>query len=100
VQELMLEFHGRLTLANAQQVLEDQQRALRRLMASTEALGAPIVADLSGLSDVDTSALAVILQLDRETRARAGKPLRIRGATQDLRSLARLSSLDSVLNWE
>lgn len=98
--ELMLEFHGRLTLANARQVLEDQQQALRRMMSNKEALGAPIVADLSGLSDVDTSALAVILQLDREARAQAGKPLRIRGATQDLRSLARLSSLDSVLNWE
>jgi len=100
VQEQRLEFHGRLTLVNARQVLEDQQQALRRIVNNKEALGAPIVADLSGLSDVDTSALAVILQLDREARSQVGKPLRIRGATQDLRSLARLSSLDSVLNWE
>jgi ABC-type transporter Mla MlaB component len=100
VQEPRLEFQGRLTLVNARQVLEDQQQALRRLMTHKESLGTPIVADLSGLSDVDTSALAVLLQLDREARALAGKPLRIRGATQDLRSLARLSSLDSVLNWE
>jgi ABC-type transporter Mla MlaB component len=100
VQELMLEFRGRLTLANARQVLEDQQQALQRMLSNKQALGASIVVDLSGLSDVDTSALAVILHLDREARARVGKPLHIRGATQDLRSLARLSSLDSVLNWE
>jgi ABC-type transporter Mla MlaB component len=100
VHELMLEFQGRLTLANARQVLEDQQQALRRLVSKQELPPSSIVADLSRLSDVDTSALAVILQLDRDSRAQAGRPLRIRGASQDLRSLARLSSLDSVLNWE
>ncbi len=99
MQEVLLEFRGRLTLANARQVLESQQAALKTALKNTQGQQS-VVADLTGLADVDTSALAVILQLDRDVRAHSGAPLRIRGASQDLRSLARLSSLASVLNWD
>ncbi len=100
MQEIRLEFHGHLTLANARQTLFEQQQSLRRVADKSTAGACAVIADLSGLDDVDTSALAVIVQLDRDARAQMGQPLRIRGASQDLRSLARLSSLDSVLNWE
>jgi ABC-type transporter Mla MlaB component len=98
--ELRLEFQGRLTLANARQTLADQQRMLTLLADRKPAESCKVIADLSGLADVDTSALAVILQLDRDARSKIGQPLCIQGASQDLRSLARLSSLDTVLNWE
>ena len=100
MQEIRLEFQGRLTLADARQVLAEQQRALEIACGQGEGRACAVIADFSALADIDTSALAVILQLDRDSRAKTGVPLRIRGASQDLRSLARLSSLDSVLNWE
>lgn len=100
MQAVTLEFSGPLTLANARQQLGDQQQAIRNAAQGRSGAFDLVVADLSGLSDVDTSALAVILQLDRDARARTGHPLKIRGASADLRSLARLSSLDTVLNWE
>jgi ABC-type transporter Mla MlaB component len=100
VQERVLEFRDRLTVANAREVLAQQQQSLGRIVADAQLAHCSVVADLSALVEVDTSALAVILQLHRDCRARVGRPLRIRGASQDLRSLARLSSLDSVLQWE
>lgn len=100
MQAVTLELSGPLTLANARQQLVHQQQALREAAANSEGPLHTVRADLSGLSDVDTSALAVILQLDRDARARTGQPLKILGASSDLRSLARLSSLDSVLHWE
>ncbi len=98
--EIRLEFQGRLTLVNARQALAQQQRTLELACSQGEGGTRGVIADLSALVDVDTSALAVILQLDRDARVKTGAPLRIHGASQDLRSLARLSSLDSVLNWE
>lgn len=100
MQEIRLEFKERLTLANARQALADQQRALGLAAKGNASRYCKVIADLSGLADVDTAALAVILQLDRDARSQIGRPLVIQGASQDLRSLARLSSLDSVLNWE
>ena len=40
------------------------------------------------------------LQLDRQVREHTARPLRIRSAPQNLRALARLTSLSSVLEWE
>lgn len=100
MQEIRLELQGRLTLANARQALAEQQSRLR--LACNQKAGQPcgVIADLSGLVDADTSALAVLLQLDRDARAETGQRLRIHGAPQGLLSLARLSSLDTVLHWE
>lgn len=96
--EVLLEFKGRLTLANAQQELALKEQALRAI--TTNVRQCEVVADLSALVEVDTSALAVILHLDRAARALTSHSLTIRGASEDLRSLARLSSLESVLNWQ
>lgn len=95
--EIVLKFSERVSLANADAELARHQQELNR--ASLQA-GARVVADLSMLKEVDTSALAVILQLDRQVRQRLSQPMRIRSAPANLFSLARLSSLESVLDFE
>jgi ABC-type transporter Mla MlaB component len=50
--------------------------------------------------EVDTAALAVLLQLDRETRRRFGKPLVIASAPRQLRALAELTSVDRLMTWQ
>jgi ABC-type transporter Mla MlaB component len=52
------------------------------------------------LREVDTAALAVLLQLDRETRRRFGKSLVIASAPQQLRALAELTSVDRLMTWQ
>ncbi len=98
---IRLTFSERLDLQNAMAELSIHQRSL-------EASGrqwpthAPesIVADLSGLREVDTAALAVLLQLDRETRRRFGKPLVVASAPRQLRALAELTSVDRLMTWQ
>ncbi len=58
------------------------------------------IADLSRLTEVDTSVLTVLLALDRRVREKTTTPLVIRSAPEAVRSLASLSSLDPVLQWE
>ena len=98
MQEIVLQFSERVVLANAMNELHGQQSRLKQALAENASLD--VVADFEGLREVDTSALAVVLELDRTVRARTSKPLRIRRAPESLRSLARLSSLSSALNWE
>lgn len=97
--EIVLRFSESVLLSNAMSELKRHQESLREA-ASPGAAAAQAVADLSVLKDVDTSALAVIVQLDRDARHVTGSPLLIRGAPENLVSLARLSSLVSVLQWE
>ncbi len=56
----------------------------------------PLVVDLRSLTQVDTSALAVLLGLKRMA-ARLNCQLTYAGAPQPLLALARLSSLDQLL---
>ena len=56
----------------------------------------PLVVDLSALTQVDTTALAVLLGLKR-MGARLDCPLTYAGAPQPLLALARLSSVDQLL---
>ena len=95
--EIVLKFSERVSLASADAELKRHQQELSRLSSLA---GAQVVADLSMLKEVDTSALAVIVQLDREVRQRFSQPLRIRSAPANLLSLAHLSSLASVLDFE
>jgi len=94
---IVLEFAGRLTVKEAMQTLGLQQQ---RLQQAANASGITIIGDLSKLTDVDTSALAVMLHLDRESRTRFAKPVRWRGTPANLISLAGLSSLTNVFEWE
>ena len=98
--ECILSFSERVTVAEAMQELDRHMATLRAgSVAAPKSVLLPI-ADLQGLQEVDTSALAVIIALDRESRRRCGQPLRIRHAPDNIVSLARLSSLSSVLTWE
>jgi phospholipid transport system transporter-binding protein len=51
--------------------------------------------DLSGVRDVDSSALAVLLAWERASDGGAGEPLAVTGAPEGLRSLARLYEVSS-----
>lgn len=98
--DIILKFSERVTLVNAMAELAKHQDALRRQRSSAGAKDQQVVADLSGLREVDTAALSVILHLDRELREHNGRPLVIRAAPSNLMSLARLSSLSDTLHWE
>jgi len=101
--EIVLQFSGPLTLTEAMNVLALQEKALeahRRAHPGADLSDLRVVADLSGLTDIDTAALAVVLQLDRRVRTWLSRPLRLRGAPDNLISLARLSSLLPALDWE
>lgn len=95
--EIILKFSERVSLANADEELAQHQQELAR---HSQLSGVRVIADLSMLKEVDTSALAVILQLDRQVRKASSQPMRIRSAPANLLSLAHLSSLESVLDFE
>lgn len=99
--EILLIVKGRLTLGEAQAELARQLALLRAHPQVAPAGSSPrVVGDLSGLTELDTSALSVLLHLDRESRARFQVPILWRGAPENLLSLARLTSLLTVLQWE
>jgi ABC-type transporter Mla MlaB component len=99
--ECILRFSERVTVAEARQELDRHLATLRAGSSAATSSGAvQAVADLQDLHEVDTSALAVIIALDRESRRVSGQPLRIRHAPGNIMSLARLSSLSAVLTWE
>lgn len=95
--EILLKFSQSVLLANA---TAERDRHLVALNGTLEATPVRYVAELSDLCEVDTSALAVLLALDRRVREKTNAPLVIRAAPEALRSLAALSSLDTVLHWE
>lgn len=99
---IRLTFSERLDLQNAMSELASHQQSLNASGQQAQPTHAPesIVADLSGLREVDTAALAVLLQLDRETRRRFGKSLVIASAPQQLRALAELTSVDRLMTWQ
>ena len=100
--EILLQFSERVVLATAMQELHRHQQFLRQqLLQSKDGTKRPLlVADLGRLRELDTSALAVLVQLDRESRSQLGQALVIRAAPENLRSLARLSSLESLMSWQ
>lgn len=96
--EIVLRFSESVLLSSAKEELARHQSSLRPISSATPK--PRVIADLSGLKEIDTSALAVILQLDRDVRQATGSPMVIRSAPENLISLARLSSLLPVLCWE
>ena len=94
---LLLKLSETVSLANA---AAERDRLLAALDQGVAAGAVACVADLSDVTEVDTSVLAVLLALDRRTREKTNAPLRVRSAPDAVRSLASLSSLDPVLQWE
>ncbi|MFM8631317.1 MAG: lipid asymmetry maintenance protein MlaB [Betaproteobacteria bacterium] len=98
---IRLTFSERLDLHNAMAELGVHQRSLDVVGRQPQPTAPKsIVADLSGLREVDTAALAVLLELNRETRRRFGKPLVVASAPRQLRALAELTSVDRLMTWQ
>ena len=100
MQEIVLQFSDRVSLGNVMAELARHQSALSQQLSGQSDGERQVVADLSGLKDVDTSALSLLLHLDRLVRGQIRTPLVIRAAPANLLSLARLSSLTEALHWE
>lgn len=79
---------GVLLFANAPQ-------ALRRLLAALPAAGS-VAVDLSGIAEGDSAGLATLVEW-RAQALRRGVHLRLSGAPEGLRALARLSDVDAEL---
>ncbi len=61
--------------------------------------GGELVFDLSGVTEVDTAAVALLLEWQRQAQAR-GARLDLAGVPGDIASLARLYGVDSLLGIE
>jgi phospholipid transport system transporter-binding protein len=73
---------------------------LQMLVQGLKALGdAVVVVDASALQRFDSSALAVLLELRRESQAQ-GKSLRIRALPQRLRDLGNVYGIAELLSAE
>lgn len=73
----------------------DASQALRAVEAALAA-GSPLEVDASALADVDTAAVALLLQAQRLAQAR-GSAFTLRGAPPKLVALARLYGVASLL---
>jgi phospholipid transport system transporter-binding protein len=80
---------ARLTLPHATQALRDVQKAL--------AAGGDLRLDASGVVDLDTSAVALLLQARRLAQA-AGVGFKIDTVPDKLQALARLYGVESLLS--
>jgi phospholipid transport system transporter-binding protein len=80
--------HGHLVFATA-------TAALDTLLAALPASGS-LAVDLAGVSRSDSAGLAALVEWQAQARRR-GVHLRLSGAADDLRALARLSDLDAEL---
>lgn len=83
-----LQLHGDLVFATA-------AAALDTLEAALPASGS-LAVDLAGLGRSDSAGLAALVEWQAQARRR-GVHLRLSGAADDLRALARLSDLDAEL---
>ncbi len=93
-----LQLSGPLTRDQAPSVLQTLRQALQEQLA--QATGPdPLVVHLQGLNEVDTSALAVLLDLQRMAAAR-GRSLRFAQTPSALLALARLSSVETLLDFQ
>ncbi|WP_088283657.1 lipid asymmetry maintenance protein MlaB [Ideonella sp. A 288] len=75
--------------------MSEARETLAQLGTALAADAAPEI-DASGLQSLDTAAVAVLLEIQRQARA-AGKPLRITGAPPKLGELARLYGVEALL---
>lgn len=95
--EIVLRFSGPLTLDTAMRELKGHEASLGK---SLEASAQRVVADLSAVTDVDTSALAVLVELSRQVSKASVSPLVLRAASGNLFSLAELTSVADLFDWE
>ena len=80
-----------LTLAQASAVLQDLRRTVEQALPGT-----PVVIEAAALKQLDTSALAVCLDLARQARAK-GATLHLRHAPDKLVRLAQLYGVSELI---
>ena len=73
----------------------DTLRMLRQALGA-EPAGEPVVVDAGPLAELDSAAVAVLLELQRRSRAEH-RAFRIQAAPQKLQALARLYGVDAIL---
>lgn len=71
----------------------------RELLGQAEQIVAAGEIDLSAVQRVDSAGVSLLLELSRRA-ASAGKPLRLRGAPEQLRGLSAFFGVDSLLKFE
>lgn len=81
------------------EVLERLAWLEARLTGSVQDGSEPVVIDLSGLTRVDTSAVTLMIALERRSRGR-GLALRWKALPTSLLALLRLSSAESLFHLE
>ena len=86
---------GPLTRGEVMNHLAQLQRQMQDHLRATQGAGgsAPMEVDLGGLTQVDTSALAMMLAVEREAKTH-GVKVHWRSMPASLRALARLSSVE------
>lgn len=92
----MLLLPATLTSREARDTLRMLGQALRSDEGKGGADAGPVVVDASRLQQLDSSALAVLLELDRLARA-WGRSFTVRAAPARLAALARLYGVDDIL---
>lgn len=75
--------------------MNDARATLAALQPQLQAATAPVL-DASALAELDTAAIALLLECQRQARA-AGKPLQLVGAPPKLAQLAALYGVDGLL---
>ncbi len=86
----VMQLSGDLVFANVTALLGQIETLL------AQAGEAPLVIDLSGVEDVDSSGLALLLEVLERARHHA-VPLRIRSLPEALLGIARLSNVEKLL---
>lgn len=82
-------------LLPARITMNDARATLAALQPQLQAATAPVL-DASALTELDTAAIALLLDCQRQARA-AGKPLQLVGAPPKLAQLAALYGVDGLL---
>ena len=77
--------------------MSEARATLARLQPLLAAADEPVL-DASALQDLDSAAVAVLLDCQRQALAR-GKTLRVTGAPAKLGQLARLYGVEALLGW-
>lgn len=80
---------GPVTMANVEGLLQEGRARMQDGMRS-------VVVDLSGVTEVDSSAVSLLLQWRREMAGR-GQTLSLAGVPENIRSLATLYGVDELL---
>lgn len=78
--------------------MSDARATLAQLRPLLQTAGAPVI-DASALVDLDTAAIALLLDCRRQARA-AGKPLQVVGAPPKLAQLATLYGVADLLGLQ